>query len=312
MVSILQSDPKSLSDCTEHAPAELERIVSRALQKDREQRYQTADEFGADLYKLAQRLELDVKPAGAIVAAGSRPRFRRRPRAASSAARIARGGKAAYVAAVLAAAGLVGALIALNGGPEPPSVFAEFSDDFDVFNPNRWNVPATGWVVESGRLQLDRAAVIGFPKNLNNRDFAATFHLKLINAGGAAWAVRVRDAANYYLFYLSGPEGLFPPARFNTYIVRNGRFDPRDHVESVAAIVELRAQGEYQVEIIARDNVLEHRITPAETGKRITLGSFKDVGDVFPYGGIGFRTVGPEVFSVDELYVLTPGALSDE
>ena len=61
--------------------------------------------------------------------------------------------------------------------------------------------------------------------------------------------------------------------------------------------------GEYQIELKATGNVIEHEIRPAATGVPIKLGVFQDPDNTFPYGGIGFRTVGSEQFSVDELFV---------
>ena len=169
-------------------------------------------------------------------------------------------------------------------------------------------MPATGWGLESdGRLHLQNAPVIAYPKALNYRDFFVSFHLKLTDAGGAAWAVRVRDVGNYYLFYLSRPEGM-STTRMNVYIVKDGKFDPKNHLHSVAAPVQLRADGEYDVEITAIEGVIESEITPTDGGVGVKLISFRDPDDTFPTGSIGFRTVGPEKFSIDDLNVLPPEA----
>ena len=187
-----------------------------------------------------------------------------------------------------------------------PLTTAAFSDDFDVFNENRWSLPPSGWTMESdGRLHLRNAPAIVYPKGLNFRDFVMSFHLKLADAGGAAWAVRVKDPRNYYLFYLSGPEGLFP-GRVNAYIVKDGKFDPKDHFNSAPALVQVRAGGQYDVEINARAGLIESKIISADDGRSINLMSFKDPDDTFPSGSIGFRTVGLETFSIDELNVIPP------
>jgi tetratricopeptide (TPR) repeat protein/class 3 adenylate cyclase len=52
IVSILEKEPPPLS-----APRELEQILNKALQKDRERRYSTATEFGKDLKALIQKLK---------------------------------------------------------------------------------------------------------------------------------------------------------------------------------------------------------------------------------------------------------------
>jgi len=59
VVSIVQQEPGPLTRYTPEAPSELERIVARALRKDRDERYQTASELLADLKGLKRQLELD-------------------------------------------------------------------------------------------------------------------------------------------------------------------------------------------------------------------------------------------------------------
>lgn len=179
---------------------------------------------------------------------------------------------------------------------------AEFSDLFDL-NLNKWTKPANGWTLRAGRLHIANAPTLGFPSRVNYRDLKAmAFHLKLTDGGGAAWAVRAKDPNNYYLFYLSGPNGQFP-GYFNTYVVRDGKLDLTNPANSVPVIENLLPGGEYQIELKATGNVIEHSITPAATGSPIKLGVFQDPNNTFPYGGVGFRTVAAEQFSVDDLFV---------
>lgn len=58
---ILQKDPAPLTRHDGDVPAELERIVGKALRKDREERYQTAKDLLIDLRTLKRRLELDAE-----------------------------------------------------------------------------------------------------------------------------------------------------------------------------------------------------------------------------------------------------------
>ena len=46
-----------------------------------------------------------------------------------------------------------------------------------------------------------------------------------------------------------------------------------------------------------------HTITPAETGVLTNLGDYSDPDNTFPSGSIGFRTLGIEKFSVDDLFI---------
>jgi eukaryotic-like serine/threonine-protein kinase len=70
IVSILEREPPPLAQLSPEAPAELQRIVSKTLHKDRDERYQTASELLTDLRGLKQRLEFETelersKPLGA-------------------------------------------------------------------------------------------------------------------------------------------------------------------------------------------------------------------------------------------------------
>src|SRR5215510_12497924 len=61
IVSILEKEPAPLSQCAPEAPAELERIVKKALAKDRNERYQTAGDLLIDLKNLKQEIELQAR-----------------------------------------------------------------------------------------------------------------------------------------------------------------------------------------------------------------------------------------------------------
>ncbi len=58
---ILQKEPAPLTRYTHEIPAELERIVSKALTKNREERYQTARDLLIDLRNLKRKLEVDAE-----------------------------------------------------------------------------------------------------------------------------------------------------------------------------------------------------------------------------------------------------------
>ncbi|PYT06301.1 MAG: hypothetical protein DMF60_09670, partial [Acidobacteria bacterium] len=59
--AILVHEPAPLARYSREAPAELERIVTKALAKDREERYQTAKDAAIDLRKLNQRIEIEAE-----------------------------------------------------------------------------------------------------------------------------------------------------------------------------------------------------------------------------------------------------------
>ncbi len=183
----------------------------------------------------------------------------------------------------------------------PRATSAEFSEDFGI-NLNKWSVSSGGWAIKAGRLEIANSAKIGFATNYNYRNFYMQFHLKLTNAGGAAWALRVKNSNTYYLFYLSGPGGLFP-GRFCSYIVQDGKLNLQNPINSFPVLDQLSAGGQYTIEITVVNNQIEHKITPSATGVAVQLGVFTDAANLIPIGSIGFRTVANELFSIDDIVV---------
>jgi serine/threonine protein kinase/tetratricopeptide (TPR) repeat protein len=61
IVAITQKEPHPLGRFSSEVPAELEWIITKALRKDREERYQTAKELLTDLRRLKQRLEFETE-----------------------------------------------------------------------------------------------------------------------------------------------------------------------------------------------------------------------------------------------------------
>jgi serine/threonine protein kinase len=61
IISIAEREPEPLSSCAPEVPLQLERIVKKALAKDREERYQTAEDFLIDLKSLRHELEIGAE-----------------------------------------------------------------------------------------------------------------------------------------------------------------------------------------------------------------------------------------------------------
>jgi eukaryotic-like serine/threonine-protein kinase len=61
IAAILQTEPIPLSQCAEAVPAELDWSVTKALRKDREERYQTVKSLLSDLRRLKQRLDFEAE-----------------------------------------------------------------------------------------------------------------------------------------------------------------------------------------------------------------------------------------------------------
>src|SRR5260370_42325584 len=61
MSLILQKEPAPLARYSHKVPDELERIVSKTLTKNREERYQTAKDVALDLRNLKRKMEVDAE-----------------------------------------------------------------------------------------------------------------------------------------------------------------------------------------------------------------------------------------------------------
>src|SRR5262249_9812946 len=66
MAAIFNQEPSPLRRHNRDAPAELERIVGKALQKDREERYQVIKDLLLDLKSLKLELEVEAKLKRAV------------------------------------------------------------------------------------------------------------------------------------------------------------------------------------------------------------------------------------------------------
>ena len=61
IAAILTAKPLPLAEIVKNLPPELERIISKSLNKNREERYQTMNEFADDLKQIRQRLEFQTE-----------------------------------------------------------------------------------------------------------------------------------------------------------------------------------------------------------------------------------------------------------
>jgi serine/threonine protein kinase len=62
LAAILDEEPAPVAEAGKGLPEGLERVVAKALHKEREQRYQTAMEFLSDLRRLQQQLKVQAEP----------------------------------------------------------------------------------------------------------------------------------------------------------------------------------------------------------------------------------------------------------
>ncbi|HEY3135084.1 MAG TPA: adenylate/guanylate cyclase domain-containing protein [Blastocatellia bacterium] len=216
-----------------------------------------------------------------------------------------------WLSVAAAAVAITGYLTLMHRpAPSRPLLTTEFAESF--INLDRWKRPPSGWTFVNESLQVENQPIVGYPPEVNCADFTMTFHLKLINDGGAAWALRVKDTDNYYLFYLSGPGGLSPNIFFS-FVVQDGKTIQK---AADSVVVHLVPGGEYQISIDAKNNQISHRIRTDVTkpefqeedaGYERKLGFFQDVDNTHRAGSIGFLTFGAEKFAVSALYVRPPG-----
>jgi serine/threonine protein kinase len=278
--AILTREPQSLRSKCAEVPVKLEQTIHRLLRKEREQRLASTQELLTELKACQQELDAVNHVAPPTV---HRTRV--------------------WI-------GLAGLLLALLLGSwfffsrsrsARQPLRSEFSEMFVGLG--RWTAPPMGWEIRGERLFIANQPRVGFATNITTDDFTMTFHLKLENAAGAAWALRIRDHDNYYLFYLDSSKTA--ANYFSAYIVREGNLG--EVVSQIPLTKKLIAGGEYTVNIRAEGNEIKHFLNPADDPSTDALGDplgiFVDENYIYLSGGIGFRSVGAEQFSVDELYV---------
>src|SRR2546423_9232056 len=66
VASILKEDPPRLTDLSPDIPSDFERIVNRALTKDKDARYQTVAELVSDLKRLKQNLDFEIQKDSSV------------------------------------------------------------------------------------------------------------------------------------------------------------------------------------------------------------------------------------------------------
>jgi serine/threonine-protein kinase len=124
LAAMLNQEPAPLTQYNDAVPEELDRIVSKALRKDREERYQSAGELLADLKDLRQELELEARLARSDGRLGVTTTPRQRPgqktsrievtqTGARQAVRATAGFKQFFSRVKSRRTGLIGAIVAL-------------------------------------------------------------------------------------------------------------------------------------------------------------------------------------------------------
>ena len=219
------------------------------------------------------------------------------------------------VLSVLTAVAAIAGYVILTPNPAPetssekPLTKTEFAETFTSLD--QWRAPSS-WSFAKQRLQIENEPILGYAPDVNVADFYMSFHLTLINDAGAAWALRVKDPNNYYLFYLSGPGGMNDKNTFFTYLVRDGRLLQK---KADNLVVTLKAGGQYHIDINVSNDLITQTITSdnrddEDPGVEKPLGLLRD--DTYHTGSIGFRTLGAEKFVVWGLFVRPPNVTTPD
>jgi hypothetical protein len=180
---------------------------------------------------------------------------------------------------------------------EPLPTNGPFEDTF-VSGLSHWEAPST-WTAAGGVLTI-RGPGLGIAQDSRYRDFDMSFAIRLTDPRGAAWAVRVRDDKNYYLFVLGGPEGRYPN-QLRTYVVRAGAFDAEAPANAAKVVPALGLAETYRVRIHAEGRVIQTWLTPESTGQEVSIALYDDVKQTFSLGQIGFAAPFGESFQVSYL-----------
>jgi hypothetical protein len=178
-----------------------------------------------------------------------------------------------------------------------------------------WTKPASWSINGEKRLEIDGEKTVGFLTGRRFADFKLSFHLKLINGEGAAWALRYRDQENYYLFVLFGPEGKTARNKLVFYVVKDGALS--SPLADYGLPCALENEKPYTITVDVHENIFEHFITYEDlldpvSGERkcngIRVGEpeqiavFTGKDNRFRTGGIGFRAYTDQQFSIKDLW----------
>jgi len=116
---IVADQPRPLRECRPGAPPELERIVTKALEKERDLRFQSAAELGTDLKRLKRSSSAEGLAAGTVPAAEPKSRFRA----------VARRHREAVGVLVFAMAASVAGWVALRPSPMGITEYKQLTND---------------------------------------------------------------------------------------------------------------------------------------------------------------------------------------
>jgi uncharacterized protein (DUF2141 family) len=183
-----------------------------------------------------------------------------------------------------------------------------------------WDVPAK-WNVTPISLQVRSLGIkppmrsgspsfaesgIAVPRNEDYRyyaDFDLQSDLKLRNGVGASFVVRARDAQNYYLVQLTGPQATEPYV-LRGFIVTGGARRNFGEPQSIRAFASTLNSGQpFTIKMKMRGNKLSVFLTDNETGRTQPAGVLTDPNSTFNTGAIGIAGSDNEEYEVGSFII---------
>jgi hypothetical protein len=321
MAAILDRAPAPLVRYSREATAESERIVSKALAKDREERYQTAKDLLIDLKNLRLELEVEakLKLTGKSFESTTKDKADFHEAGPKPPRRFGR--KGVVIAAVLMAVILVLAILISSAVPRLDS-----SRKVNYLDESPWTPSQVGWKIQSipvpesddtpvrekrGHLiKGDQIGLLG--KSAHNpyslyQDFKLNINISMVNGKGVAWVVRAKDFKNFCLFELYPPNGADGASNIGKLVYsfyKDGKQKQTEPVPLTVLVGQDLSSINIHTEVstdssssLARYFGVLFRAKSrfkVEAATNITpeskvLCDFEDEnGDAMPYGGVGF------------------------
>lgn len=179
------------------------------------------------------------------------------------------------------------------------------SSEFSWADRNDWDAP-NSWHVKSGKLFIDRDG-LAIPRNTsfrNYKDFLLVSQVNMVNGIAASFALRVKDADNYYLVQLTGPKA-DEPYVLRGFVIQKGvlqRFGTTIPLSSYTAT--LKQNQFFKVELLMVDNNIKVTLEDHDTGEPFTLGVLTDNNRTFSRGAVGLAARNGEQNEVGRFIVI--------
>ncbi|MCI0665950.1 MAG: carboxypeptidase-like regulatory domain-containing protein, partial [Acidobacteria bacterium] len=163
---------------------------------------------------------------------------------------------------------------------EPVAESSEVSENFTT-GITKWIVPAK-WRLDQRGLHISGEQPGLFKGTVEKRshnsygDFDLDFDVRFINGRGAAWIVRAKDTANYYLFELTTSNSA-AKRLFNFYLCRNGQCNLKDSQNVIEALE--KPDDSFHIRLEARGARFTHKVRVLSNPRKDDpqpLGTFED------------------------------------